>query len=170
MSKIKDKWLVPIAFANVYIIWGLTFIAISFGLQGFPPFILSGLRFLVAGLILYAFLRYKGERANSFLNWRKNAITGIFILTGGTGLVGWSEQYVTASEAAIAIATGPFWFIAHEVINSNQLIGLFIILFGVLLTNMTKYFKLSNRTKVKIRQSLRIMVQIRQAYKPLTQF
>lgn len=114
MSNIKNKWLVPVAFANIYVIWGLTFIAISYGLNGFPPFILSGFRFFAAGLLIFGYLRAKGEKANSLVNWRKNAITGILILTGGTGLVGWGEQYVTASEASIAIATGPFWFIAID--------------------------------------------------------
>lgn len=110
----NNNWLVPVAFANIYVIWGLTFIAISFGLHGFPPFILSGFRFFAAGLLIFGYLRAKGEKANSAVNWRKNAITGILILTGGTGLVGWGEQYVTASEASIAIATGPFWFIAID--------------------------------------------------------
>lgn len=115
MTNHKNKnWLVPIAFTNIYIIWGLTFIAISYGLKGFPPFILAGFRFLIAGLLMLCYLQIKGEKADSFVNWRKNAITGILILTGGTGLVGWGEQYVSASEAAIAIATGPFWFIAID--------------------------------------------------------
>ena len=114
MSNNKNKWLVPVAFANIYIIWGLTFIAISFGLKGFPPFILSGFRFFAAGLLMFGYLRIKGEKASSLTNWRKNAITGILILTGGTGLVGWGEQYVSAPEAAIAIATGPFWFITID--------------------------------------------------------
>lgn len=114
MNNNKSIWLVPLAFANIYIIWGITFLAISFGLQGFPPFILSGFRFFAAGILLLGFLLAKGEKANSWSNWRKNAITGILILTGGTGLVAWGEQYVTASEAAIAIATGPFWFIAID--------------------------------------------------------
>ena len=114
MNYNKNKWLVPLAFANVYVIWGITFLAISYGLTGFPPFILSGFRFFAAGIIILGFLLVKGDRANSLRNWQKNAVTGIFILTGGTGLVAWGEQYVTASEAAIAIATGPFWFIAID--------------------------------------------------------
>ncbi|MDH6254440.1 drug/metabolite transporter (DMT)-like permease [Chryseobacterium sp. H1D6B] len=114
MSTTKNKWLVPLAFTNIYVIWGITFLAISFGLKGFPPFILSGFRFLAAGILLFGYLSAKGEKANSLVNWRKNAITGILILTGGTGLVAWGEQYVTASEAAISIATGPFWFIAID--------------------------------------------------------
>ncbi|SMC96046.1 EamA family transporter [Chryseobacterium sp. YR221] len=114
MSTSKNKWLVPLAFTNIYVIWGITFLAISFGLKGFPPFILSGLRFLVAGILMIGYLLSKGEKANTLINWKKNAITGILILTGGTGLVAWGEQYVTAPEAAISIATGPFWFIAID--------------------------------------------------------
>ncbi|WP_223605673.1 EamA family transporter [Chryseobacterium sp. OSA05B] len=114
MSTSKNSWLVPVAFINIYVIWGITFLAISFGLKGFPPFILSGFRFLAAGLMMIGWLLAKGEKANSLINWKKNAITGILILTGGTGLVAWGEQYVSASEAAIAIATGPFWFIAID--------------------------------------------------------
>ncbi|MCQ9637737.1 EamA family transporter [Chryseobacterium sp. WG23] len=114
MSTSKNKWLVPLAFTNIYVIWGITFLAISFGLKGFPPFILSGLRFLVAGILMIGYLLSKGEKANTMINWKKNAITGILILTGGTGLVAWGEQYVTAPEAAISIATGPFWFIAID--------------------------------------------------------
>ncbi|WEK71387.1 MAG: EamA family transporter [Candidatus Chryseobacterium colombiense] len=114
MTHSKNNWLIPIAFTNIYVIWGITFLAISFGLKGFPPFILSGIRFLAAGILMLGHLTIKGEKANSITNWRKNGITGILILTGGTGLVAWGEQYVTASEAAITIATGPFWFIAID--------------------------------------------------------
>lgn len=140
MSNIKNNWLVPLAFTNIYVIWGITFLAVSFGLTGFPPFILSGFRFLAAGLMIFGYLRAKGEKANSLVNWRKNAITGILVLTGGTGLVGWGEQYVSASEASIAIATGPFWFIAIDKKNwkyyfSNKviLVGLVIGFVGLIL-------------------------------------
>lgn len=140
MRSNKNKGLIFLAFANIYIIWGLTFIAISYGLTGFPPFILTGLRFFVAGLLIFGYLISKGESARSFKDWRKNAITGILILTGGTGLVGWGQQYVTASEAAIAIATGPFWFIAIDKKNWKKYfsdkwipIGLFIGFIGLIL-------------------------------------
>jgi drug/metabolite transporter (DMT)-like permease len=140
MNTIKNKWLIPIAFTNIYVIWGITFLAISFGLNGFPPFILSGFRFLAAGILMMGYLSAKGEKANSIINWRKNTITGILILTGGTGLVAWGEQYVTASEAAIAIATGPFWFIAIDKKNWNYYfsdkfipVGLIIGFIGLIL-------------------------------------
>lgn len=133
MNDNKNKWLVPVAFANIYVIWGITFLAISFGLKGFPPFILSGLRFLTAGVLIFGYLFSKGEKADSLVNWRKNAVTGILVLTGGTGLVGWGEQYVTASEAAIAIATGPFWFIAIDKKNWKYYFSDKLIIIGLLI-------------------------------------
>ncbi len=114
ITKNKKIGLEILGFANIYIIWGITFLAISFGLESFPPFILSALRFLAAGLLIIGFLYIKGEKPNSLKNWKINAFAGILVLTGGTGLVAWAEQYVTASEAAIAIATGPFWFIVID--------------------------------------------------------
>lgn len=136
----KNKWISITAFANIYIIWGLTFIAISFGLEGFPPFILSGFRFFIAGALIISYLFVKGERATSITYWKRNAVTGILVLAGGTGLVGWGEQYVSAPEAAIAIATGPFWFIAIDKKNWRTyfadkwiLIGLVIGFSGLVL-------------------------------------
>lgn len=129
-----------LAFAGIYLIWGSTFLAISYGLESFPPFILSGSRFLIAGLILFVWRKSKNETVGSPVSWKKNAITGILILTGGTGLVAWGEQYVSSTEAAIAIATGPFWFIALDKKNwsyyfGNKLIagGLFVGFAGLIL-------------------------------------
>jgi drug/metabolite transporter (DMT)-like permease len=96
---------------NIYVIWGITFLAISFGLKGFPRSFFR-LRFLVAGILMIGYLLSKGEKANSLINWKKMPLP-VLILTGGTGLVAWGEQYVTF-EAAISIATGPFWFIAID--------------------------------------------------------
>jgi drug/metabolite transporter (DMT)-like permease len=114
MSINNIKLLTILAFASIYLVWGSTFLAISYGLKGFPPFMLSGFRFLIAGLILVGWRHIRAERNYSGKNWKRNAITGTLILTGGTGLVAWGEQYISSTEAAIAIATGPFWFIALD--------------------------------------------------------
>lgn len=116
----KIKLQTFLAFASVYLIWGTTFLAISYGLKGIPPFLLSGLRFSIAGIVLLFWRFSRKESAGSRVNWTRNGITGILILTGGTGLVAWGEQYISATEAAIAIATGPFWFIALDRKNWNS--------------------------------------------------
>ncbi|RWW98830.1 EamA family transporter [Flavobacterium cerinum] len=134
------KLRVLLAFVGIYIIWGTTYLAISYGLKGFPPFILSGLRFLVAGIIILLWLWKKGEKPNSLTNWYKNLIPGIFILAIGVGLVAWAEQYLSSTEAAIIMASEPFWFILLDKKNwknylSNPLVitGLVIGMGGLLL-------------------------------------
>ena len=52
MSNLKDKdgrVKVLIALLSVYFIWGSTYLAIRIALEGFPPFMMAGLRFLVTG-------------------------------------------------------------------------------------------------------------------------
>lgn len=129
---LKTK-LVPIAFANIYLIWGATFLAITYGLQGFPPFILSGLRFLGAGMILFIWRILQGEKLPTFSDWTKNGIAGILILTGGTGLVSWGEQFVSSTEAAIVSATGTFWFIVIDKKNWKAYFSDKLILIGLII-------------------------------------
>lgn len=124
MTFIKNKnILVALAFFSIYVIWGTTFLAISYGLKGFPPFLLSGFRFFTAGLILYLFLRIKGEKGNHLSDWKNNGISGILILTVGVGTVAWAEQFITSTEAAILIASEPFWFILLDKKNRSFYLG-----------------------------------------------
>lgn len=134
------KLRVLLAFIGIYIIWGTTYLAISYGLKGFPPFLLSGFRFFTAGVIILLWLWKKGEKPNSLTNWYKNFIPGIFILAIGVGLVAWAEQYLSSTEAAIVMASEPFWFILIDKKNwknylSNPFVftGLLIGMGGLLL-------------------------------------
>ena len=52
---------VVIALAIVYVVWGSTYLGIHFALEGgFPPFLMAGGRFLVAGVLMYAVLSVIG--------------------------------------------------------------------------------------------------------------
>lgn len=128
-----SRQLIPFAFANIFIIWGSTFLAIAYGLKGFPPFMLSGFRFLAAGLLLFTWrIFFRGDAFPSASQWGRNTVVGALILTGGTGLVAWSEQYVSAPEAAIAVATTPFWFIALDRKNWSRYFSDRLILVGLI--------------------------------------
>jgi drug/metabolite transporter (DMT)-like permease len=102
--------LVVAAFAAIYLIWGSTYLAILFGLKTMPPFIMSGIRFAIAGAILLAWRLAQGERAASKPTLQ-NAMAGIFMLFGGTGAVVWVEQHITSGMAAIIVAGMPLWFV-----------------------------------------------------------
>jgi len=126
------------AFAAIYIIWGSTYLALLIGVQSIPPFVLSGLRFTLAGMLLYGYCLLRGEAQPDFASLRKNAVCGILMLFGGAGSVAWAEQYLPSSLAAIIVTTLPFWFVLLDKKQwsfyfSNRLIiaGLLIGFIGV---------------------------------------
>jgi drug/metabolite transporter (DMT)-like permease len=113
-SSINAKWLVILAFAAIYIIWGSTYLAILFAIVDMPPFLMSGFRFLVAGLILYIWRTLKGEKQPDFNSFGKNVICGVLMLVGGTVSVACAEQYLSSSLAAIIVTAVPFWFVVLD--------------------------------------------------------
>jgi drug/metabolite transporter (DMT)-like permease len=127
------KFRIILAFAGIYIIWGTTYLAITYGLKGFPPFVLSGLRFLIAGTIILGWLWARGEKPNSLANWYRNFIPGLLILAAGVGLVAWGEQYITSTEAAIIMATEPFWFILLDKKNWKKYFSSPLVVTGLLI-------------------------------------
>jgi len=109
------KTRMVLAFAAVYLIWGSTYLAIRFTIETLPPFLSAGLRFFLAGLILYIFARYKNrEPAPQPKHWQAAFIIGGFLLLGGNGCVVWAERYVPSGLAALFIAIVPLWMVLLE--------------------------------------------------------
>src|SRR4051812_35261026 len=103
--------LVLLAFLAIYIVWGTTYLAIAFGLDGFPAFLLSAFRFSIAGILLLAWCLLKRLKLPTGHDRGIAALSGIVMLVGGSGLVPWSEQFVPSGQAAIVTATEPFLFL-----------------------------------------------------------
>ncbi len=105
------RWRIVIAFAAVYLIWGSTYLAIRFAIETIPPYLMGGVRFLIAGGLLYAVLRLRGVAAPTRVQWRATFIAGGLLLFGGNGGVMVAEQFVPSSLAALVIATVPLWMV-----------------------------------------------------------
>jgi drug/metabolite transporter (DMT)-like permease len=97
------------AFAALYLIWGSTYLAILFAIATIPPLLMAGARFLFAGVILYAIVRWQGAPKGSFANWRTALIIGACLLLGGNGGVTLAEQYVSSGLASVMVATVPIY-------------------------------------------------------------
>ena len=105
---------VALAFAAVYVLWGSTYLAIRFGVETIPPFLMAGTRHLVAGLLLYIWMRSRGTPRPSATHWKSAAIIGGLMLLGGNGLVTWAEQRVPSGLAALIVASVPIWMAVLE--------------------------------------------------------
>ncbi len=103
-----------LAFAAIYIIWGTTYLAIRIAIDTIPAFLMAGVRFIIAGLVTFVFLRTRGVPIPTRLQWRSAVIIGAFLLVGGNGLVTWSEQHVPSGIAALVVATMPLWMALFE--------------------------------------------------------
>jgi len=104
------KWLIPVMFAGLYTAWSTTYLAIHYMVLTMPPYLASGLRFLVAGAILFL-LSARGAQRPSLRHWRDTTITGSFIILLGNGSIVWAQQFIPSSLAALLVATVPIWIV-----------------------------------------------------------
>ena len=94
------------AFFALYVIWGSTYLVIRIGVEHWPPLLLAGFRFVIAGSPLSGFLRWRGAPAQ----WKAGAVIGVLLLSFGNGAVSVAEHTGVASGvAALAVATVPLF-------------------------------------------------------------
>lgn len=111
--------LIAVALGTVYLVWGSTYLAIRFAIESLPPFLMAGIRFVIAGIVLYSIIRARGGPRPTGRNWKSAAIAGCLLLVGGNGLVSWSEQFVPSGMAAMMIATIPAWLVTVDRVFHN---------------------------------------------------
>jgi drug/metabolite transporter (DMT)-like permease len=99
------------ALAAVYVIWGSTYLAIRFAVETLPPFLMAGVRFTIAGAILYGWRRALGFARPTGAQWRSATIVGALMLLGGNGGVVWAEQFIESGTTALIVASVPFWMV-----------------------------------------------------------
>jgi drug/metabolite transporter (DMT)-like permease len=109
-------WKVLLAFATIYFVWGSTFLAIRIGVREVPPFLLAGMRFLVAGLVLYAWMRASGKRSPSLREWGAACLLAVLIFVFDYGLLFWAERRVPSGIAAVLLATIPVFMTISEIL------------------------------------------------------
>ncbi|MBC7929564.1 MAG: EamA family transporter, partial [Rubrivivax sp.] len=103
------------AWAAVCFFWGTTYLAIRIGLEDFQPMLFAGLRFLVAGgLLFFVMSRQRNARLPIGREWLDLGVVGLALLGVGNGAVVWAEQWVPSGMAALLVATSPFWAAALE--------------------------------------------------------
>jgi len=110
-ARISGRAKILSAFSAVYFVWGCTYLAIRYAVQTIPPFLTAGLRFLVAGVVLYGFARVRGSASPSRRHWASAAILAVLLQVGGSGALSWAEQRVPSGLAALLSATIPIWMV-----------------------------------------------------------
>ena len=129
-----------LCFACVYLFWGGTYLAMRFGVEVLPPFLLASTRFMIAGPLMLALCLLKGIsiRPGSLRELGILAAIGILMLACGNTAAIWAEQYIPSGLAALLVAAIPLFaaliefFLPHgEGLSSRGWTGIVIGLAGL---------------------------------------
>ncbi|MDH1584378.1 drug/metabolite exporter YedA, partial [Pseudomonas sichuanensis] len=130
------------AFLALYLVWGSTYLFIRIGVESWPPLMMAGVRFVIAGSLLYGFLRWRGAPAPTWAQWRAAGAIGFLLLSCGNGGVTLAEHAGVASGvAALAVATVPLFTLVFGLLfghrNSRlEWAGIALGLVGIGMLNM----------------------------------
>jgi drug/metabolite transporter (DMT)-like permease len=100
-----------IALLILYVLWGSTYLGIKVALISFPPFLMGGIRFTLAGVCMFAFLALRRTPMPTRRQWLHSAIFGLLLVVFGNGMVAFAEQYVASSLTAAVLAASPIAFV-----------------------------------------------------------
>lgn len=110
------RWKTLLAFAIIYFVWGSTFFAIRVGVREVPPLLFAAVRFLTAGLILFGWVKARGERAPAARQWLSVSLLAFLIFVCDYGMLFWAEQRVPSGVAAVMMATIPAFMALAEIV------------------------------------------------------
>lgn len=125
----------------MWVVWGSTYLAIRWAVETLPPFLMAGVRFLVAGALIGAWALSRGEVWPRAVHWRSALVIGTLLLLGGNGVVVWSEHRgVTSGLASLLVATTPLWMVLLDSLRPRgtwarpaEAVGVVVGFAGVLL-------------------------------------
>jgi drug/metabolite transporter (DMT)-like permease len=140
MTTPRERKLALAAWISVCLLWGTTYLAIRVSLETMPPFLMAGLRWTTAALLIFAWLILRGERLPSRASLPGITLLGFLMMVLGNGGVVWAEQTVPSGLAAVIVASSPFWMAGVEALRADgeritraQILGFVVGFSGIVL-------------------------------------
>jgi drug/metabolite transporter (DMT)-like permease len=130
-GRAPSLWKIALALGTVYVLWGSTYLAMAIAIETIPPLLMAGVRYLIAGGILYAWARQRGAPPPVRVHWRSALVIGGLLLLGGNGGVVWSEQRVASGVAALLVSMMPLWMVVLEWLRGVRPSGKVLLGVGV---------------------------------------
>jgi len=124
---------IALAFLSIYTIWGSTYLAIRFAIETLPPFLMAAIRFLIAGGVLYGWMRLRGAPRPTRANWKATTIVGGLLLLGGNGGVTDAELVIPSGLAAVLITIVPIWMALLELLRRDRIVPTAQVVLGLIL-------------------------------------
>ncbi len=104
----RNTGLIILAFFAIYVIWGSTYLLNKIAVTELPAFMLAGIRFVIAGILIFIIAKVLGLSLKISKKQLLNTIiAGFLFLTFGNGVVVWALKYVDSGFAALEISAQP---------------------------------------------------------------
>jgi drug/metabolite transporter (DMT)-like permease len=116
-------WLAWLALGVVYVVWGSTYLAIRVMVETVPALLGAGVRFLIAGGLLCAYLRLRrgpGALRTDRGSLAAAAVVGVLLTAGGNGLVTVAERHIASSLAALVVASVPLMIVLIRALTGEH--------------------------------------------------
>lgn len=114
-KELKKTSPVILAFTCIYFFWGSAFVANRYVVQMVHPAVLAGLRYVIAGFCVLAFVIIRGQ---SIRLCRQDLLRvtglGLIMFTCNTILLGYGSRELAAGTTALVIATIPLFIALQE--------------------------------------------------------
>src|SRR5579862_6464811 len=108
-------WKLVAAMATVYFVWGSTYLAIKIAVETIPPLLAAGVRFVIAGGLLYGWSRLRKEAPPRREHWPRLLLMGVLMFLICYSAVFWAEKTVPSGVASVLVAMLPAWVLILEV-------------------------------------------------------
>lgn len=134
----KQQVLILLAFATTYFVWGSTYLVNYWAIDSLPPFGMTGVRFTLAGTLLWGIAWLRGDRTPlTARQWGNSVLLGVLFLSLGVGVIVWAQQWVDTSMAALLVSFEPLlvlllvWAVAGERPPGRALVGVALGVLGM---------------------------------------
>ena len=136
-----NRKLIILSFACIYIVWGSTYMFNKVILEELPPFLLSGIRFVIASAMIFIWLFFTKKLSTPILRkqWFNAAFIGILFITIGNGFVIYGLQFVDSGVTALIIALEPLillimmWAMRGKKVPGSSWVGVALGIIGMYL-------------------------------------
>ncbi len=134
LSKLK----ILTAFVAVYFVWGTTYLAIKYAIETIPPFMMMGMRSLLAGIVLYTWGRLRGDANVVRKQLPSLVLIGALFFLIGHGALAWAQQTVPSGVAALLVSSEPIiialfepFFTREGRVGKRTVLGMLIGISGI---------------------------------------
>ena len=136
----RDRALAWISLVAVYLIWGSTYLGIRVAVTTIPPYLMTGVRYLIAGGLLLAIQWLVAKKKPPLPNRRglwQIALTAVLLVVIGNGMLCVVETRVESGTSALLIATTPIWmllidaFLARKIPSGPAIAGIVLGTAGI---------------------------------------